>query len=473
MALFTAIKKFPDKHYKDDEPIEMELVPDEIFYKDMPNFEIQKTKQKFLKERGELLKKKAIIENLLQKKISDISISDNIDDIRTNFFFKNLYYQWDEIINKKVQIQNKETPFSLSVEQAEQIYDKIKILDSNLEYINLIIQLLEKLSTPQLISKVLPTYNGLGNTITKTQKELITPFFCKKNKTENEEKILQEILVNHVVNDKDFTDEQKKEILLYIKDNNYDKVLNNYLMYPLTRDEKRILRALREEVYEQIKTQKITGIAQTSYEAYIPYNKFFTIYGVHNDDKTTKPIKDVLFGKSTKGLHKTIFLEDKTLLRTSLILQIQEIKGKINLFKKTVGIGFIITMPSFLFVGEDKLNAQDYFNQENEGFRKLMKEGKMAQSNAVSNIACKLEMLCHSTIKNKKKKDKIIILDSKTLIEISGYKKRYKKSPTEIKNKIKNILDTFVKIGYLIESWHTGIGKFKQEQYTLKPLNIS
>jgi hypothetical protein len=95
------------------------------------------------------------------------------------------------------------------------------------------------------------------------------------------------------------------------------------------------------------------------------------------------------------------------LLSAKLLLQIKEKKKKINLHKKEVETGFIITMPSFLFVGEGKLDAKNYYNQENEGHRRFIITGRMAQSDAVSNIICKLEMLCHSTLHNKKKKKNI------------------------------------------------------------------
>lgn len=355
--------------------------------------------------------------------------------------------------------------------------DQINNLKLELKYIKKIIKVIKESSDNINIPKfkTLPTYNGLGNTTIKTQQELIIDLL-KKNKSEDDKRTLEEILVKHVMDDKNFTTDQKKEILLFIKDNNGSKVLENCLMFPLTRDEKRILRTLREEIYEQIKTQKITGFGLTNYEAYISYDKFFTLYGVSNDDKTIKHIKDILFGRSTKGLHEKIIVECKQAVTTSLILHIEEKKEKINLFTKEVGTGFVITIPSFLFVSEDKRNAKDYYNQENEGYRRFMKIGKMAQSDAVSNIACKLEMLCHSTLHNRKKKE--VKLNLMTMIDIAGarYKKRYKKSPTEIKDKIKNILDSMVRANYLIESWDIGIGKYEsegtREQYILKPLNV-
>jgi hypothetical protein len=321
--------------------------------------------------------------------------------------------------------------------------------------------------------KTIPTYNGLGYTMTKPQHELIVDLL-KKQKSENDKITLQNILANHVMEDKDFTKEQKREILQFIKDNkSKSKVIENCLIFPLTRDEKRILRILREEMYEQIQTGRIATTGLTVYEAYISYDKLFTLYGVNNDNhKATKPIKDILFGRSSKGLRKHIIVEDKQAISTQLILNIEEVKGKINLSKKDVGKGFIITMPSFLFVGEDKLDAKNYYNQENEGHRRFMKTGNMAQSDAASNIACKLEMLCHSTLHNKNKNNKVVEWDLKTIVNIAGYQKRYKKSPTEMQNKIENIFNSMIKAEYLIESWQLIKGKYGQDQYIIKPLKF-
>lgn len=321
--------------------------------------------------------------------------------------------------------------------------------------------------------KTIPTYNGLGNTMTKPQYEVIADLI-RKNKSENDRRTLQEILVKHVMEDKDFTVEQKKELLQFIKDNKSNKVIENCLMLPLTRDEKRILRTLMEEIYEQVQTGQIATSGITVYEVCISYDKFFSLYGVSNDSKTTKHIKDILFGRKSHGLRKNIIIENNNVaIATSLILQIDERKEKINLHKKDVGTGFIITMPSFLFVGEEKQNAKDYYNQENEGHRRFMQSGNIAQSDAASNIACKLEILCHSTLHNKKIKNKAVELNLKTLINIAGYEKRYKKSPTEVKIRINDILDTLTKERYLIESWYLTKGKYKQDQYIIKPLKIN
>lgn len=265
MALFTAIKKFPDKHYNDNEPIEMELVPDEILYKDMPNFELQKNKQKFLKERSELLKKKAIIENLLQKKISDISISDNIDDIRTNVSFKKLYYQWDEIINKKVQIQNKEIPFSLSIEQAEQVYDKIKILDSNLEYVNLIIELLENLSIPRQLRT--PGYTLPKSTSSITHKETLHSIYI--NKCKNDPNTLLSIVQKYAPNvyqsirqSCDSNNPTTKEIEKFIQENK-EEVINYILGATLDITEDRAFSALRCTGTQQYDDKLISKLDDT------------------------------------------------------------------------------------------------------------------------------------------------------------------------------------------------------------------
>ena len=125
-------------------------------------------------------------------------------------------------------------------------------------------------------------------------------------------------------------------------------------------------------------------------------------------------------------------------------------------------------MPSFLFVGKDKENAKNYYNQENEGYRRFMKIGNMAQSDAASNIACKLEMLCHSTLHNQKKTNKVLEWDLKTIVNIAGYEKRYKGMPKETKAKIENILNNMIKAEYLIESWQLTKGKHEQDQYIIK-----
>jgi len=350
-------------------------------------------------------------------------------------------------------------------------WDYQKLIDdfnNELEYTQKAIRTFENIiNIPK--HKTIPTYNGLGYTMTKSQHELIVDLL-KKQKSENDKITLQEILVKHVMKDKDFTIEQKEEILDFIDNNKSNKIIENCLMFPLTRDEKRVLRALREEIYEQIQTGQIATTGLTVYEAYIFYDKFFTLYGVSNDDKTTKHIKDILLGRSSKGkgLREHIIVEDKQAISTQLILSIEETKGKINLFKKDVGKGFIITMPSFLFVGKDKENAKNYYNQENEGYRRFMKIGNMAQSDAASNIACKLEMLCHSTLHNQKKTNKVLEWDLKTIVNIAGYEKRYKGMPKETKAKIENILNNMIKAEYLIESWQLTKGKHEQDQYIIK-----
>jgi hypothetical protein len=364
---------------------------------------------------------------------------------------------------------------SLSNQQLHEHY-KEKINDLKLE-LTRILTLLKVIEENQknynlLQFKTIPTYNGFGNTITKPQHTLIADLI-RKNKSEDDKRTLREILVKHVMEDKDFTKEQKEEILQFIENSKSNKIIENCLMFPLTRDEKRILRALREEVYEQIQTEQIATAGLTVYEADISYDKFFTLYGVNKDNhKATKPIKDILFGRSSKGLYKQIIVEHQPAITTQLILQIKEKKEKINLYKNDVGTGFTITMPSFLFVSKDMQDAKDYYNQEDEGHRRFIRTGRMAQSDAASNIICKLEMLCHSTLNNNKKKEKVLKIDSETLVNIAGYQERYKKSPTEVKSRIKDILDTLVKERYLVESWQIGKGKFGQEQYVIKPLKF-
>jgi hypothetical protein len=445
----------------------------------------------YLNNRENILKKQITIVQLLSD--NNIKLFDEIKNIESNKIKilpladkSNVFYSALNFLPKPPNDKNNVLPLfekekdrlqyinNLTNQELHKHYqDQINNLNLELKYIQNIIKTLKESSsnnnTPKF--KTIPTYNGLNNTLSKTQKELIAPFY-KKDKTENERKILQEILLNHVKKDNDFTNDQKIEIAQYIINKEYDKAFDNYLMFPLTRDEQRILRALREEMYEQIKIGKITGMGQTSYEAYILYNKFFTIYGVSKDNKTRKPIKDILFGRTTKGLHKNILLEHENLVTTSLILQVQEIKEKTNLSKENLGTGFIITMPSFLFVNEDKLKAKNYYNQENEGYRRFMKTGRMAQSDAATKIACKLEVLCHCTINNKKRKGKKVLLDLETLVKIAGYERRYQRKPSETINKIKIILDSLVEANYLIEEWCIKEGKFRQKQYIFKPLKI-
>ena len=120
-----------------------------------------------------------------------------------------------------------------------------------------------------------------------------------------------------------------------------------------------------------------------------------------------------------------------------------------------------------------KLDAKNYYNQENEGHRRFMQSGNMAQSDAASNIACKLEMLWHLTLHNKKKKDKVVEWDLKTLINIAGYEKRYKEKPKEVKARIENILNKMIKTKYLIESYQHKKGKHEQDQYIINLLKIN
>ena len=428
-----------------------------------------------------------------------------------SFIHRSLYHKWDQFINNKYRVEPDDIEFpKLTIEQAKELYYKkqqifiehsgateeeqlqyvINLTDQELynHYQNVISNLNLELKSIQNLQKILkecldkinirqfkaiPTYNGFGNTMTKSQHELIADLI-RNNKSEEDKRILQEILVKHVMEDKDFTKEQKEEILQFIENSKSNKIIENCLMFPLTRDEKRVLRALREEIYEQIQTGRITTSGVTVYETYISYDKFFSLYGVSNDNhKATKPIKDILFGRSSKGLYKQIIVEHEPAITTQLILQATEEKKKINLHKKEVGTGFIITIPSFLFVSEDKQGAKDYYNQEDEGHRRFITTGKMAQSEGASNIICKLEMLCHSTLQNKKKKEKVLKIDLETLVNIAGYQKRYKGMPKETKAKIEKILNNMIETKYLVESFHLKKGKYGQEQYIIKPLKFT
>lgn len=441
-----------------------------------------------------------------------------LKNIIESFIHRSLYHKWDQFINNQYKVEPDDIEFpKLTIEQAKELYYKkqqisiehpgateeqqleyvINLTDQELynHYQNKIADLNFELKSLQNLQKILkiclreintsqfkaiPTYNGLGNTMTKPQHELIADLI-RKHKSDNDKRILREILAKHILEDKDFTKEQKEEILQFIENNKSNKIIENCLMFPLTRDEKRVLRELRAEIYEQIQTGKITASGVTDpqtgitepevYIAHISYNKFFTLYGVSNDDKTTKHIKDILFGRSSKGLYKQIIVEHQPAITTQLILQIKEKKKKINLHKKEVDTGFTITMPSFLFVGEDKENAKDYYNQEDEGHRRFITTGNMAQSDAASNIIYKLEMLCHSTLHNKKKKD--IVIDLETLVNIAGYQKRYKGMPKETKAKIDKILNNMIESKYLIESFQLKKGKYEQEQYIIKPLKFT
>lgn len=420
--------------------------------------------EKWQNENNRLKKQLRIIKTLSKHKITDI---EDIYKIEVEKDAKLLSANLAEIIF--LNFLPDETLLKSSWDYQKLIDD----FNNELEYTQKAIRTFENIiNIPK--HKTIPTYNGLGYTMTKSQHELIVDLL-KKQKSENDKITLQEILVKHVMKDKDFTIEQKEEILDFIDNNKSNKIIENCLMFPLTRDEKRVLRALREEIYEQIQTGQIATTGLTVYETYISYDKFFTLYGVSNDDKTTKHIKDILLGRSSKGkgLREHIIVEDKQAISTQLILNIEETKGKINLFKKDVGKGFIITMPSFLFVGKDKENAKNYYNQENEGYRRFMKIGNMAQSDAASNIAYKLEMLCHSTLHNKKKTNKVLDWDLKTIVNIAGYEKRYKGMPKETKAKIENILNNMIKAEYLIESWQLTKGKHEQDQYIIKFLKIS
>jgi hypothetical protein len=476
----------------------------------------KKTTNNFLKEETKYLNdRKIIIKEQIKvvKFLSDnnIRFSYELSNIETPSLFEQLnstdflpsipknrlldnissipdFQNWKE--EEKIQYQDELDIIyieSLSNQQLHEHY-KEKINDLKLE-LTRILTLLKVIEENQknynlLQFKNIPTYNALGNIMIKPQYEVITDLI-KNNQSEEDKRILQEILVKHVMEDKDFTKEQKEEILQFIENSKSNKVTENCLMFPLTRDEKRVFRILREEIYEQIQTGQITASGLTDpktgstlpevYIARISYSKFFTLYGISIDNyKATKPIKDILHGRSSKGLHKKIVIEnDKLAIATSLILQIKDKKEKINLHKNEVATGFIITMPSFLFVGEDRKNAKDYYNQENEGHRRFMQSGNMAQSDGASNIIYKLEMLCHSTLNNQNKKNKVVAWDLDTIVNIARYKERYKKSPTEVKNRINDILDTLVKERYLIESWQLKKGKFDQEQYIIKPLKIS
>lgn len=465
----------------------------------------KKTTNNFLKEETKYLNDRRIIikeQTKVVKFLSDnnIRFSYELSNIETPSLFEQLnstdflpsipknrlldnissipdFQNWKE--KEKIQYQDELDVIyieSLSNQQLQEHY-KEKINDLKLE-LTRILTLLKVIEQNQknynlLQFKTIPTYNGFGNTMTKPQHTLIADLI-RKNKSEDNKRTLREILVKHVMEDKDFTKEQKEEILQFIENSKSNKIIENCLMFPLTRDEKRVLRALREEVYEQIQTEQIATTGLTVYEADISYDKFFTLYGVNKDNhKATKPIKDILFGRSSKGLYKQIIVEHQPAITTQLILQIKEKKEKINLHKKDVGTGFTITMPSFLFVSEDMQDAKDYYNQEDEGHRRFIAIGKMAQSDGVSNIICKLEMLCHSTLQNKTKKEKILKIDLETLVNIAGYQKRYKGMPKETKVKIEKILNNMIQTKYLIESFHLKKGKYGQKQYIIKPLKFT
>ena len=216
-----------------------------------------------------------------------------------------------------------------------------------------------------------------------------------------------------------------------------------------------------------------------NYERNHEYNLWFTLATPPGSDLKTEVDK---FSK-LPGILKVRLLPTIKLFKIGVKLDMvddkkkeiapTEEKKKINLHKKEVGTGFIITMPSFLFVSEDKQGAKDYYNQEDEGHRRFITTGKMAQSEGASNIICKLEMLCHSTLQNKKKKEKVLKIDLETLVNIAGYQKRYKGMPKETKAKIEKILNNMIETKYLVESFHLKKGKYGQEQYIIKPLKFT
>ena len=301
-----------------------------------------------------------------------------LKNITESFIHRSLYYKWNQFINNQYKVEPNDIEFpKLTIEQAKELYYKkqqisiehpgvteeqqleyvINLTDQELynHYQNKIADLDFELKSLQNLQKILkvclrgintsefkaiPTYNGFGNTMIKSQHELIADLI-RKNKSEEDKRILQEILVKHVMEDKDFTKEQKEEILQFIENSKSNKIIENCLMFPLTRDEKRVLRELRAEIYEQIQTGKITASGVTDpqtgitepevYIAHISYDKFFTLYGVSNDDKTTKHIKDILFGRSSKGLYKQIIVEHQhkflnNLIHTSLLFFHAQIK---------------------------------------------------------------------------------------------------------------------------------------------------
>ena len=370
------------------------------------------------------------------------------------------YKKFTEFQYKQKAIKANEIDYitQLSDEQLTTHYQNlIENFKDELDYANKIVKALSEVIKNEYTNKSIPTYNGLASTILKSQKELFTSSY--REASENDKVILKTIIIDFIKKNNDLDNATKIEIIRLIDTDNCETALDNYLMLPLIKEEKRILRTLRSIIYEMIQKGEVV-LGKTICEVYITYEKFFFEYGITKDYKTAKLIKNVLFGFSAKGLHKEILLKHEKLINTSFILQIQEVLEKINISKKEVGIGFIVTMPSFLFVNQEKSKAKKYHNQYPETWKRFMSTGNMSQSNAAINIFHYIEFLIH----NKSE----MIINLSTLVEVAGDAKRYKKSSKEIQKKIEGILDFIIKAKGLISERITKVGKLGQIQYILK-----
>lgn len=329
-----------------------------------------------------------------------------------------------------------------------------------------------------------PTYNGLYKTIMTPQSKLFKD--CLAKAQEEGRITLQRLLVEVIAQDNSLEKDTKAEALDHLEAGQYETVLERWLIKPLSKEEKRILRALRTIVHRKIQQKDITGIGKDVYEAEISFSEFFEECGLkkrtkiadsiklyHNsyDYNQTKPIKDILFQKAdTKGLHKEIFLEHNSLLITRFILQIKEIEEEGKGFNKEA-TRFRISMPSFLFVPTD--NSRNYYNQDQAGWKRFISTGKMAQSDTASNLAHYIEYTIQ-TITAKAPK-KTVVINLETLVTQGGEEccKHYKESKTKTQKSIEKVLDNMKLANFVISDWQEQIGKNKQLQYIFKSNRIS
>ncbi|CAF3761661.1 unnamed protein product [Rotaria magnacalcarata] len=174
------------------------------------------------------------------------------------------------------------------------------------------------------------------------------------------------------------------------------------------------------------------------------------------DYNQTKPIKDIILNRNKKtdnALHKQILFKEGELYVTRFLLQVnpdeKTTKGKTQL--KSIKL----SMPEFLFIPNK--NARNYYPLDTTGFKRFMEIKGMSKSVAAFNLAEFLEYYLSNPDQERE-------VNFDTLLKEAGndFQERYKTSPTEIQQKIENILNNLVKAEYLIKSWRIEKGKWGQ-----------
>lgn len=297
---------------------------------------------------------------------------------------------------------------------------------------------------------------------------------------EEDGQLADELLTNLIMNDETLNDSEKDEALLNVdnKTDNSNYKINKWLGKKLTVCERRLLRTLRciifKMINKEIDQEGLTGVGKSIYEVEIPLSRIYEEYGLEKrpyggyQHKQTKIIQGVLFGLPgyTKGLHEEMLFKQTRIIRTKLIIHIEELKQKAffekglkNPEEKIQIIGARIVMLRALFVSDSNLN--DFFYQDVEGFKRFMSLPDMRKSDLPFYMAEYLEYYLSSKLERR-------VLDLDTLLNELGIRDRYKKNKGEVERIIKRILDNMVIAKYLIKSWKMGRGAKSQPQLTFE-----